>query len=562
MSTVRHPEQAAGAERDEAASLSVVRALSDPAMYPGHPAVQVHETHASWVFLAGERAYKIKKPVRLAFLDYGTLARRHAACWEEMRVNRELAPGVYLGVQAIVSGPGGFHFASEETPDAVEYAVVMRRFEEAHSLLGAIRAGSLTRSHIQQIAECLADFHQCSPALGDGSEHVLDSWVVNLQEIERLSFPGCWRVEAMRAFGEVFVDAHARELERRVQRGLVRDGHGDLRCEHVLLGPPIRVVDRIEFDPALRQMDVARDLAFLAMDLEAHGRRWAAQELAHAYRHAGGDPGSVQLRAFYGAYWALVRAKVALIAAGSHHGGLRRRERARAERLWGLAQRLCWRARGSVVIVVCGPAASGKSTLATHLARQARLPVVSSDVLRKRLAGVALSERARPEHYTQEFTEAVYLSLAHVALARLEGRGGVIVDATCHTRRERAALFAVLRRDDVSFLAVQCQVTLQMALARAARRMQSPERVSDATLEVVAAQFDRFQALDELPEECVLAVDCEQRVEAQTAALTRAVDRQIALRTGRRCASSTVSSPCFPATCKGVSPVGTAPAST
>ena len=144
----------------------------------------------------------------------------------------------------------------------------------------------------------------------------------------------------------------------------MRDGHGDLRCEHVLLGPQVRVVDRIEFDPALRQMDVARDLAFLAMDLEAHGRRWAARELARAYRHAGGDPGSEQLRCFYSAYWALVRAKVALIAAGTHHGGLRRRERARAERLWGLAERLCWRARGPVVIVVCGPAASGKSTLA------------------------------------------------------------------------------------------------------------------------------------------------------------------------------------------------------
>jgi hypothetical protein len=481
-------------------------------MYSGHPAVQVHETHASWVFLAGERAYKIKKPVRLAFLDYGTLARRRAACREEVAVNRELAPGIYLGVQAIIHGPGGFRFASEESAGAVEYVVVMRRFEEARTLLGA-------------------DFHRRSPALvADGPEQLLDLWMVNVQEMERLPFPGSWRVETLRGFGEAFVDAHARELERRGERGLMRDGHGDLRCEHVLLGPPIRVVDRIEFDPALRQMDVARDLAFLAMDLEAHGRRWAARELVRAYRHADGDPGSERLRCFYSAYWALVRAKVALIAAGTHHGALRRRERARAERLWGLAERLCWRARGPVVIVVCGPAASGKSTLAAHLAHRSRLPVVSSDVLRKRLAGVALSERARPEHYTEDFTRAVYLSLAREALARLEGRGGVIVDATCHTRRERASLFGLLRRDGVTFLAVQCQVMLQTALARAARRIQSPERVSDATPEVVAAQFDRFQVLDELPEECVLALDCEQSVEAQTAALTRAVDRQIGLR--------------------------------
>ena len=116
MSTARHHEQDAGAERDGAAGLSVVQALGDPAMYPGHPAVQVHETHASWVFVAGERAYKIKKPVRLAFLDYGTLARRRAACREEVAVNRELAPGIYLGVRAIIHGPGGFRFAPEDGP--------------------------------------------------------------------------------------------------------------------------------------------------------------------------------------------------------------------------------------------------------------------------------------------------------------------------------------------------------------------------------------------------------------------------------------------------------------
>ncbi len=529
-------------QRDAAARMSVVQALADPAMYPGHPAVQVHETHASWVFLAGERAYKIKKPVRLAFLDYATLARRRAACREEVAVNRELAPRIYLGVRAMLHGPGGFRFAPEESAGAVEYAVVMCRFDEAHTLLGAIQAGSLSRAHIQQVAARLADFHQRSPALtADGPQHVLDSWMVNVGEIERLPFPTSWRVETMRGFGEAFVDAHARELERRGEQGLVRDGHGDLRCEHVLLGPPIRVVDRIEFDPALRQMDVARDLAFLAMDLEAHGRHWAARELVRAYRHAGGDPGSERLRCFYGAYWALVRAKVALIAAGTHHGALRRRERARAERLWGLAQRLCWRARGPIVIVVCGPAASGKSTLAAHLARCSRLPVVSSDVLRKRLAGVAVSERARPEHYTQDFTRAVYVSLAREALARKEGRGGVIVDATCHTRSERTPLFGLLRRDDVTFLAVQCHVALQTALARSATRMQSPSRVSDATPQVVAAQFHRFQTLDELPQEYVLALDCEQSVEAQTAVLTRAVDRQIGLRASRQLACRTVS---------------------
>lgn len=540
MGTPRDRNASTGHEQGTSSSL--LQALSDPAMYPRCSAVQVHETHASWVFVAGEGAYKIKKPVQLAFLDYGTLARRHAACREELAVNRELAPGIYLGVQAIVHDHGGFRFAFEEAPGAVEYAVVMRRFREANTVLGAIHAGALTRTQIRQVAARLVQFHQHSPVVAaEGPEHVLDSWMVNMREIQRLPFPGSWQVQTMRASGKAFIAAHGREIERRAARGLVRDGHGDLRCEHVLLGPPIRVVDRIEFDPALRRMDVARDLAFLVMDLEAHGRCWAAQELVRAYRLAGGDPGSEQLRCFYSAYWALVRAKVALIAAGAHHGGLRHRERARAERLWRLAERLCWRARRPVVIVVCGPAASGKSTLAAHLARRSRLPVVSSDVLRKRLAGVALSERAGPEHYTADFTREVYLSLAREALAHLEGSGGVIVDATCHTRRERAPLFAQLRRHNVTFLVVQCQVSLQTALARVAARMQSSERVSDATPQVVADQFHHFETLDELPEGCVLAVDCEQSVQAQMAALTRAVDRQLTQPADLRCARRTVS---------------------
>jgi len=504
----------------------LVQALGDPSMYPGRPAVQVHETHASWVFLAGERAYKIKKPVRLAFLDYGTLERRHAACCEEVTVNRELAPSTYLGVQAILAGPNGYRFAPEEAGEAVEYAVVMRRFEEAHTLLGTIRASALTRSQIQQVAARVAEFHQRSPVVAaDGPQRLLDSWMVNMRELERERFPACWQVQAMREFGRAFVEAHADELERRVEQGLVRDGHGDLRCEHVLLGPPIQIVDRIEFDPALRRMDVARDLAFLAMDLEAHGRVRAARELACAYRQAGGDPAGEHVRCFYSAYWALVRAKVALIAADTHHGRPRSAERARAERLWRLAERLCWRARGPVAIVICGPPASGKSTLAARLARRARLPVVSSDLQRKRLAGVAARERARPEHYSEEFTEAVYRSLAHEALERLQAGGSVIVDATCHSRRERALLFEPLRRDDTRLLAVRCEVTMQTALARAAGRMRSPQRISDATPQVVAEQFDDFQDLDELPPECVLTVDCEQDLEAQTAALTRAVDR-------------------------------------
>jgi uncharacterized protein len=524
-----------------------------------HPAVQVHETHASWVFLAGRFAYKVKKPVRLAFLDYGTLARRLAACQEEVRVNGELAPDIYLGVRAIVSTEGGFRFAPQDAPGAIEYAVHMRRFDDADTVQGAIDGHSLTCAQVEKVARRLADFHRDGARCPGGEpERLLAAWEANLRELERLDHPRDWRLQMMRGFAEAFVSAHRGEIERRVRTGEVRDGHGDLRCEHVLLGSEVRVVDRIEFDPKLRQMDVAQDLAFLVMDLEAHGRRRAARELIGAYRRAGGSPASEQLRSFYCAYWALVRAKVAVIAAGTQHGRLRHRERARAGRLWRLAQRFCWRARQPVAIVVCGTAGSGKSTLAAELARRSRLPIVSSDAIRKRRAGLEPTERARPEHYTSQFTRTVYDLLSRETLAQLERTGGVIVDATCHRRSERAKLFRLLNRSDLTFVVVRCQVTLETALARASARMRSTSRISDATPEVVAAQFHRFQALDELPAISVLLLDAEQSTDAQATEVIRAVDDRIRDRgrlIGTDCGVSTTES-------RGMPPMLAARAST
>lgn len=498
--------------------------------------MQVHETHASWVFLAGSFAYKVKKPVRLAFLDYSTLARRRAACREEVRVNRELAPGIYIGVRAIVSAGEGFRFAPPESPGAIEYTVHMRRFEEADTLQGAIQTRSLTNEQVREVARRVAVFHRdCAPCPGGQPERLLAAWEANLRELERLDYPGDWQPQMMHSFADAFLSAHRGEIERRMRVGEVRDGHGDLRCEHVLLGSEVRIVDRIEFDPELRHLDVAQDLAFLAMDLEAHGRRRAAAELVGAYRDAGGSPASEQLRSFYCAYWALVRAKVAVIAAGSRHGRLRHRERARAGRLWMLSQRLSWRARQPAVILVCGTAGSGKSTLAAALAHRSRLPIVSSDAIRKRHAGLAPTERAHPEHYTSQFTHAVYNQLSYEALGQLERTGGVIVDATCRRRSERAKLFRFLNRGDLTFLVVRCQVTLETALARSAARMRA-DRISDATPEVVAAQFDRFDDLDELPAASVLQLDAEQSTAAQVLEVVRAVDERMHCRAAQTAA--------------------------
>jgi uncharacterized protein len=506
---------------------ALLQALAMPATYPGAPRVAVHETHASWVFVAGERAYKVKKPLALGFLDYSTLDRRHSACREEVRVNQELAPGIYLGVRAIVADDDGFHIVPERTPGALEYAVEMRSFSARDTFAGLIASGALTREHVIAAARRLADFHRTARVVADwDADLVLARWRQNMRELRHSGPPSGWQLDVAAGFVEAFVEAHRSELGRRSQLQLARDGHGDLRCEHVLAGPALRVVDRIEFDPALRCNDIACDLTFLAMDLEASGQRWAARELVSAYREAGMDPGSENLRSFYSAHWAFVRAKVTLIAAAERAGGARDEDSRRAQQLWSLGERLCWRARAPLAVLICGPSASGKSVLAGELSRRTQMPVVCSDEVRKRLAHLAPSQRARPEHYSPRFTRATYEQLTREALLAGRRGDGVVVDATCRSRAERKVLLDGLRHAGIPLVIVRCEVPLELLRARAARRLTDPRRVSDATPAIAEAQFHRFEEFDERCEGETLRLDTTGPPGAQLAEIARAVDRR------------------------------------
>jgi aminoglycoside phosphotransferase family enzyme/predicted kinase len=527
-----------GAPRDRRCTESaLLLALANPATYGGVH-VTVHETHASWVFVAGERAFKIKKPVALGFLDYSTAARRHAACVEEVRVNQELAPDVYLGVRAIVRTDTGFAFtADHEAPEAVEYAVEMRSFDESDTLAGLIASEALTSGHIEALARRLAEFHRIAPVVaGGGVTQVLDECLQNIRELREASQPLELPVSLAESFVEMFVRVHAGEIERRRGAGLVRDVHGDLRCEHVLLTPSVRIVDRIEFDPLLRHSDIACDLAFLTMDLEAHGQLWAAERLLSVYRDCGMDTGGDALLSFYGANRALVRAKVALIGAAEHDDALRTALLAQTRSMWVLAERLCWRARAPLALVVCGPPASGKSTLAGELSSRSGFDVLSSDVVRKSAAGLKATDRAAPEHYSHRFTHHTYELLARQAHDLISHGNGVIVDATCGSRADRSTLLGRLGRMGVPRLVVRCEIPLGVALRRAAQRLGDPHRVSDASPEIVAEQYHSFQPLEELPPNNVFELNTQLPLDTQAFRVTRAVDRLLSTGASHTCA--------------------------
>jgi aminoglycoside phosphotransferase family enzyme/predicted kinase len=530
--------------RSRAAAVSpedVRAALARPGFYPTRPdRVDVRETHISWVFLAGDRAYKLKKPLVLPFLDYGSPQRRREMCREEVRLNHTLAPDLYLGVRAVAAGAAGLALAAEDDPRALDYLVEMRRYDERRTLAAKLERGELRRAEVVALARTLARFHAQAPrvdavgvpALGverrmTENFHELLAIVEQRAEVE-------WVLELER-FAHAFVVAHAQMLDARARRGFVREVHGDLRAEHVLLGETLQVVDCIEFDRGLRELDVADDLAFLVMDLASGGAEPFARTLVRAYRDAGGDPGEDRLIAFYAAYRALVRAKVALLRAAQHppSSGERGRESAAARDLLSLAERFAWQARLPLVIVVCGVPAAGKSHLAQRLAKTSGLPHLSSDVTRKRLAGLSPRQRAPNAVYSAEFNRLTYAELGRRAAHQTAACAGALVDATFRHRSDRDA-FAEGFGDAAPLLFVECRAPAAVLAQRAVERDRQPGRISDASLSVVMRERAAWEPLDELAPEAHLTLRSDRPVEAQLADVLALLDRRIGSLTTRQ----------------------------
>ncbi len=480
----------------------IAAALRDPGFYPERPQrVEVHETHTSIVFVAGERAYKLKKPVSLGFLDYSTEEARRAMCREEVRLNRRLAPSVYLGVRSIVEAGRGLELGDEGDPRALEHVVEMRRYDEQLTLAALAVRGDGGLDEVRSVAAALERFHAGAPlcAAAGGADprapikRSTDQTLASLLLLVRPELGAA--VAAAERFSNAFLLAHRDELAARAAAGRVRDVHGDLRAEHVLLSEPIEVVDCVEFDPALRQIDVGYDLAFLAMDLERLDRPELARELVSAYRERGGDPGSEQLVGFFAAHRAWVRANVALLraeqraAAGEDPGGAV----AEGEALLALGRRLAWRARGPLLLVLCGLSGSGKSHLARELAAASGIAVLASDRVRKELAGVGAEARAPAGAYSEDFNERTYDELGRRAAERLEEAGAAIVDATFRLPADRAAFAAALGAAASEARFVECIAPDAVRLERVAGRSDA----SDATVEIARGQ--EFAPLDEVP---------------------------------------------------------------
>jgi hypothetical protein len=501
--------------------------MRSPEFYPGRPEpVEIVESHISWVFLAGDRAYKLRKPVVFPFLDYGTAERRREMCEAEVRLGRRLAPDIYLDVRPLVRSDGGW-LLGEPGQRGDEHVVEMRRFDESSTLAARLAHGDAEAAVVRAVARRIAEFHIAAEPAPAGS---FDAGTVAATVSENFGtlLPyadavGARELAAAHRFAVAFLHARHDQLEDRGTRGFVRDCHGDLRAEHVIVADgAVEVFDPLEFDPELRQIDVSADLAFLAMDLIVAGADELAAELIAEYELAGGDHGGRTLLFFYAAYRAWVRAKVACLRASELPAGERAGALAEARRFAETGRRLAWRVRQPMVLVVCGASATGKTYLAEALASLSALPRLSSDEVRKELAGLSPTERAPQAVYSEDASLRTYRELGARAAAAADG---AIVDATFRRRAHRAA-FAEAFGGRALF--VECSAPARVVAEQAARRELDPARVSDATPAIAAHQRTEFEPLDEVAPEAHLPLRTDRPLEELVGALEDWLDLRLA----------------------------------
>lgn len=499
----------------------LIEALQNPALYD-HPVhgFRVLETHISWVLLTGDYAYKIKKPVDLGFLDFSTLDRRRRCCQEELRLNRRLAPELYLAVVPITGNAA--HPVVGGSGAAIEYAVKMREFPQAAQLDRMLGRGELKTAHIVELARRVATFHEQAAVagadvrFGDAGE-VWQPVEQNFRQIRPHLAAGrdCATLDLLQDWSEAEFRRLTAVWSERKRGGFVRECHGDMHLGNIALveGIPL-IFDCIEFSESLRWIDVMSEAAFLAMDLDDRGRRDLAHRFLNDYLQHRGDYAGLGVLRFYRVYRALVRAKVACIRLGQP--GLADAERdelgAHARRYLALARNYT-RALPTPLIITYGLSGSGKTTVSDGLIENGGGIRVRSDVERKRLFGLAPEARSdsglAAGLYSREAGERTYARLAERARTIIGAGLPAIVDAAFLQRSQRDVFRALAAELHVPFVIFHCHAPPAVLRQRIERRAAARSDASEADLAVLEHQLRTAEPLGPEEGDRVFAIGAE-----------------------------------------------------
>jgi aminoglycoside phosphotransferase family enzyme/predicted kinase len=498
----------------------IFQAMAKAEFYPhAVSTVEQRETHISKVFLTGDYAYKIKKPVNLDFLDFTNLEKRKHYCRQEVALNKRLSNDIYLGVLPItfkndryyLSGPG----------EAVEYAVKMRQLPEELSMLQLVRNGKLETDFIQQLAHVLAGFYQ--NAAGGENINKIGSrktvWVnseENFRQTEQ--FVGDYldgrMVQIIRAATRAFLTRRKALFDRRIKQRKIRDCHGDLRLGHIYFFNGIQIIDCIEFNDRFRYADITSDLAFLAMDLDFERHPEIARRLTNFYLDYAKDEEMFILLDFYKCYRAYVRVKVNCFRlrdsdpAASRHAKILRE----THRYLNLAYRYAVQFTRPTIWVVCGLPKAGKTATAEMMAKISSLGILQSDVVRKKLFNLPLD--GTPDLpfeegiYSKVSTALVYGQLLMLAQQEIEQGRSIILDAAFSLRHHREEALRLARDMDANIIFMECTASNETLKKRLSIR-DVPLTNSNLRQQHFKRLCARFESLHELPDEMHIHINTD-----------------------------------------------------
>ena len=485
---------------------SLIYALQDSRLYDHEvESFSVIETHISWVILTGHYAYKIKKPVNFGFLDFSTLDKRHYFCQQELELNRRFAPDLYLSVVAIGGTPRAPRFGVEP---AIEYALKMREFRQ-HALMSVMAANDeLTVEHGREIASVLAAFHRDAQSVDQnnpfGEPETIIHWVDdNFKQIEPLL--DCdhdkQRLAELQQWSQAASQSLSPMMAVRKQQGFVRDCHGDLHLGNIAyINKHVVFFDCIEFSQELRFIDVLNEVSFVAMDLKERGYAALSWLFLNHYLQITGDYSSLSLYRYYYVYRALVRAKVVMLLANEDDVAEEKKQSAQQDyRTYiDLARRETNDQKAGIVLMH-GFSGCGKSTVAERLASTMGAIHIRSDIERKRMFDLKVSEKSYSELnqgiYSRQASSDVYERMAGLAEFVIACGYSVIVDATFLKSSQREHFRSLARRLSCAFQLVSVEAPVNLMKQRISVRKEKEADPSEADEMVLLHQLDHFDSL-------------------------------------------------------------------
>lgn len=496
--------------------------LLHPQAYPHETQpIQLLQTQMSFVFLTGDYAYKVKKPVNLGYLDYTTLQKRRFFCQQELELNRRLCPDVYLAVVPIAEDKDGLRVEGQGKP--VEYAVKMIQLPQDRMMDVLLPQGKVTEKMVAGVAEKLAAFHRKarkSPEIAAFG----DLAIVRQNASENFSQTGKYiglclsstMYERIKGYTADFVAHNASLFDKRAKEGRIRDCHGDLHAAHVCFANGICIYDCIEFNDRFRYSDVSSEIAFLAMDLDRYQQDHLSRRFVDTYIERSGDTEILTLLNFYKCYRAYVRGKVESFKLDDPliPNEEKRAILATARRYFDLA--CLYTKTEPFLIITMGLMGTGKTTIANALGQRLGCAVISSDVTRKKLAKIPPTEHRFEEFhsgiYSEDFSRRTYDAILAEAGEVLSRGESVILDASFRRREERARVRRMAEEKGADLVVLECKLGEEEARRRLEQRLKK-KTTSDGRWEIFQLQKKSFDPVAEFPALQHFTLDSSQPID-------------------------------------------------